>query len=52
MWNRRHLSFYCDLCIPSKDDSIAVINSGCDQPVYYQCEMLPRVFQVRTLLLY
>jgi hypothetical protein len=31
MRNHRRLSFYCDLCIPSKGDSIAVIDIGCDQ---------------------
>ena len=33
MKNIRRLSFYCDLCIPSRDDSIAVIDSGCDQSI-------------------
>jgi len=33
MKNIHHLSFYCDLCIPSHNDSIAVINSGCDQSI-------------------
>jgi len=33
MKNIRRLSFYCDLCIPSRGDSIAVIDSGCDQSI-------------------
>jgi hypothetical protein len=33
MKNIHRLSFYCDLCIPSHDDSIAVIDSGCNQSI-------------------